>query len=118
MISVDALRERIARLAEAEVDIRQRVESRSGRAHSSGLDAADPIRDRLFWVLARLGARRQAAEGQLGLGSKGATPPTHHAKAETGAWNARASARSQAADRGGHRGVETTAPPREAAMHR
>jgi len=64
-ISVDTLRQRIARLTEAETDIRQRIESRSGRAHSGAVGARDPVQDRLFWILARLGAQRRSIEGRL-----------------------------------------------------
>ena len=73
-VPVDELRERIARLANAEMDIRQRVDSRSGRAHAGLLNTRDPVQDRLLWLLAKLGGQRRAAEGQLRAVDRAALP--------------------------------------------
>jgi hypothetical protein len=66
-VPVHELRQRIARLAHAERDIRERVDSRSGRAPPDVVNARDPVQDRLLWLLAKLGAQRRAAERQLRL---------------------------------------------------
>jgi len=69
-VSSNELQERVARLINAEDDIRKRIDSRSRRLQSSTVDGHDPVQDRLFWVLARLGAQRQAAAVQLALISR------------------------------------------------
>jgi hypothetical protein len=71
-VSVDEWRARVARLTNAEADIRQRIESRSSRLASATVSGHDTVQDRLFWVLARLGAQRRAAAGQLALISSNA----------------------------------------------
>ena len=71
-VSIDELQERVARLTNAEDDVRKRIDSRSRRLESGTVDGRDPIQNRLFWVLARLGAQRQAAAVQLALISRNA----------------------------------------------
>ena len=70
--SISELRARVARLTNAAADIQDRIESRSRRLASGTVSGHDPIQDRLFWVLARLSAQRQAAASQLALMSSNA----------------------------------------------
>lgn len=72
--SISELRARVARLTNAAADIQGRIESRSGRLASTTVSGHDPVQRRLFWVLARLSAQRQAAASQLALMSSNAAP--------------------------------------------
>jgi hypothetical protein len=65
--SMSELRARVARLTLAEADIWQRIESRSSRLVPTTVSGHDLVRDRLFWVLARLSAQRHAAVDELAL---------------------------------------------------
>ena len=82
-VPVHELRERVARLASAELDIRQRVDSRSGRSDAAVVNARDPVQDRLLWLLAKLGVQRRAAERQLRLLVDRAPLPARDSEAGT-----------------------------------
>jgi len=75
--SIGELRARVDRLANAAADIQDRIESRSKRLATAVDGAHDPVQDRLFWVLARLDAQRQAAARQLALTSSKAAFADH-----------------------------------------
>jgi len=57
-VAGDDLRARIAVVTRQEEDVRARLEARVRRRAQAGIDAADPVEQRLSWVLAHLMAKR------------------------------------------------------------
>lgn len=73
-MAISELRARVARLTSAAADIQSRIESRSRRlaSASDSEGSNDPVQDRLFWVLARLTAQREAAASRLAVMTRNA----------------------------------------------